>query len=63
MNNRQIEEVAKLLLDIGKLVLASLVLGFFQSKLDPSIVLAYSLIGLTVAFGLFIMGIKLLKEV
>lgn len=63
MNKRQVEEVAKLLLDIGKLVLASLVLGFFQSSLPTQLILAYSLIGLTVAFGLFIMGINLLKEI
>lgn len=62
MSNRQIEELAKLYLDIGKLIFASLVLGFFQSSLDKQIVLAYGLIGLTLALGFFTMGIQLLKE-
>ena len=63
MNSRQIEEIAKLFMDIGKLVFVSLVLGFFQSTLSMPVALAYSLIGLTIAFGLFIMAIKLFKEV
>jgi len=32
MTNKQIEELAKLFLDLGKLTFASLVLGFFQSE-------------------------------
>lgn len=63
MSGRQIEELAKLYLDIGKLIFASLVLGFFQSGLDTRVVLAYGLIGLTFSVGFFTMGIQLLKEV
>jgi len=62
MNNRQVEELAKLFLDIGKLVLASIVLGFFQSGLNPTLVFVYSLIGLTISLILFKMGLQLLKE-
>jgi len=63
MNFRQTEEFAKLFLDIGKLVFASLVLGFFQSGLPPLIVLGYSLIGLILSIAFFIMGLRLFKEV
>lgn len=63
MNKRQLEEMAKLLLDLGKLVFASLVLGFFQSTLPPSIIIAYELTGLIISLGLFIMGLRLMKEI
>lgn len=63
MSKRQLEEIAKLYLDLGKLVFASLVLGFFQSNLDRSIVLIYELLGLLFSVGFFIMGIRLLKEI
>jgi len=62
MNNRQVEELAKLFLDIGKLVLASLLFGFFQSDLNPTFIFLYSLIGLTISLILFKMGLQLLKE-
>lgn len=62
MTERQIEELAKLYLDVGKLIFASLVLGFFQSGLDTRLVLSYGLIGLTLSIGFFTMGIQLLKE-
>lgn len=45
MNKRQVEELAKLFLDIGKLTVASLILGFFQSKTDPFVILIYGFIG------------------
>lgn len=61
MNDRQIEELAKLYLDLGKLVFASLVLGFFQSNLERTTVLAYESVGLFISLGLFIMGIRLLR--
>jgi hypothetical protein len=61
MTERQIEELAKLYLDLGKLVFASLVLGFFQSNLQPTIIYSYGLLGLTISLGLFIMGLRLLK--
>lgn len=63
MTDRQIEELAKLFVDIGKIVLGSLVLGFFQSNLDPKLILGFGLIGLTISFSLFKMGITLFKEV
>lgn len=63
MNNRQIEELAKLSLDLGKLVFASLVLGFFQSKLELVLSISYGLIGLTIAIAFFTIGLRLLKEV
>lgn len=63
MSDRQVEELAKLFLDLGKLVFASLVLGFFQSGLPVIIVLGYSLLGLIMSLGLFIIGLQLLKEV
>lgn len=63
MNNLQINELAKLYLDLGKLVFASLVLGFFQSSLDKGTVLAYEFVGLCISLGLFIMGIRLIKEI
>ncbi len=59
---KQTEELAKLFLDLGKLIFASLVLGFFQSELTPNIILAYGLIGLTLSASFFIMGLKLLGE-
>lgn len=62
MTERQIEELAKLYLDLGKLTFASLVLGFFQSSLNSWLVLTYELIGLFFSIGFFIMGIRLLKE-
>lgn len=62
MNSRQIEELAKLYLDLGKLVFASLVLGFFQSNIEMSTALAYEFVGLSISLGLFIMGIRLMKE-
>lgn len=63
MNIRQLEELAKLYLDLGKLVFVSLVLGFFQSNLDRSVVLVYEFLGLLFSVGFFIMGIRLLKEI
>lgn len=63
MNNRQVEELAKLFLDIGKLSFASLVLGFFQIKSDPVIVFVVGILGLTFSLGMFILGLKLFKEV
>lgn len=63
MGDRQIEELVKLYLDIGKLIFASLVLGFFQSGLDIKLVLSYGLIGLTFSIGFFTMGIQLLRGV
>ncbi|MBI2334334.1 hypothetical protein HYU96_00885 [Candidatus Daviesbacteria bacterium] len=63
MNNRQKEEFAKLLMDIGKLTLASLVFGFFQTGSDPKLVLFIGGFGLTSAMVLFIMGLRLFKEV
>lgn len=62
LNKRQVEELAKLFLDVGKLTIGSLVLGFFQSNIDIRLSLAYSLVGLTFSMGLFIMGLSLLKE-
>ena len=63
MTNHQIEELAKLSFDIGKILFASLVLGFFQSGLHPNLVLGYGLIGLTLATIFFIIGLQLFKEV
>lgn len=63
MSKRQVEELAKLYLDLGKLTFASLVLGFFQSNLNRSVVLTYELVGLLFSIGFFIMGIRLLKEI
>ena len=61
MNSRQIEELARLYLDIGKITFTSLVFGFFQAKSDPRIVFAVGLLGLTFSITLFILGLKLLK--
>lgn len=63
MTNRQIEELAKLFLDLGKLTFASLVLGFFQSNLPSNIILAYGIIGLIFSIIFFRMGLYLMKEV
>ena len=63
MSIRQIEELAKLYLDLGKLIFASLVLGFFQSNLDRNIIIIYELVGLLFSVGFFIMGVRLLKEI
>jgi hypothetical protein len=63
MTKRQTEELAKLYMDIGKLTLGSLVLGFFQINIDPVGVLLIIIFGLTGSMGFFIMGLKLFKEV
>lgn len=63
VTDRQIEELAKLFLDLGKLTFASLVLGFFQSDLPQIIILAYGLIGLLFSFSFFIMGLVLLRRI
>jgi len=63
MTSRQIEELAKLFLDLGKLTFASLVLGFFQSNLQPITKISYEFIGLIIFSSFCIMGIQLLKEV
>ncbi len=63
LNDRQVEELAKLLLDLGKLVFGSLVLGFFQSNLEPGIVLAYGILGLGMSFVLFAIGLSIMREV
>ena len=63
MTKRQEEELAKLIIDIGKLTLGSLVLSFFQIKSEPLIVLAIVVIGLTASSGLFIIGLRLFKEI
>lgn len=63
MSNRQIEELAKLYIDLGKFIFVSLVLGFFQKNLDRQTIIAYGLIGLIFSIGFFIMGLKLLKEI
>ena len=63
LTKRQTEELAKLFLDVGKLTLASLVLGLFQLKLEPILLLAVSFLGLTISVGLFILGLELFKEV
>lgn len=62
LNDKQIEELGKLLLDLGKLVFASLVLGFFQSDLPPTAILAYGLLGLIFSATFFIVGLQLLKD-
>lgn len=61
--DKQVKEIGKLLLDLGKLIFGSMVLGFFQSGLDPLIVLAYELTGLLFSMIFFIFGIMLLKEI
>lgn len=63
LTKRQIEEIAKLLLDLGKFVFATLVLGFFQSGLPSIIALGYGFIGLTLSVIFFTMSIILLREV
>ena len=63
LTKRQTEELAKLFLDVGKLTLASLVLGLFQLKLEPILLLAVGFLGLTISVGLFILGLELFKEV
>lgn len=63
MTNRQIEELGKLYLDVGKLIIASLVLGFFQSNLSTQVIISYGLVGLTMAIGSIRMGLELFKEV
>lgn len=63
MTKRQIEELAKLFLDLGKLTFASLVLGFFQSNLPINIIYAYGIIGVIASMFFFYMGMKLIKEI
>lgn len=62
MINRQIEELAKLFLDMGKLIFVALVLGFFESNLPSIIIFAYGMIGLIFSLSFFMMGIRLLKD-
>lgn len=63
MTNRQKEEFAKLLMDIGKLTLGSLVFGVFQFTSNPLAVFIVALLGLTLSFGFFTMGLYLFKEI
>ena len=63
MTKRQVEELAKIFMDIGKLTFASLVLGFFQTRLDPTLTLIYESIGLIFTASFFYFGLKLFKEV
>lgn len=63
LTSRQTEELAKLLVDLGKLVFASLVLGLFQVELEPKLMIGAAFLGLTISLGLFILGLKLFKEV
>ena len=63
LSSRQLEELAKLFVDMGKLVFGSLVLGLFQAKLEPKLVIGVGFSGLTISLGLFILGLKLFKEV
>lgn len=63
MNKKQKEELAKLYIDIGKLIFASLVLGFFQSKTDPITLFIVFALGLTFSIGFFILGLNLFREI
>lgn len=63
LNKKQTEKLADLVMDLGKLVFASLVLGLFQTDLGTLIFWGVAMLGLTIALGLFIFGIGLLKEV
>jgi len=63
LTKRQVEELAKLFFDVGKLTLGSLVLGLFQLKLGPGVLLSIGMVGLTIAGGLFILGLELFKEI
>ena len=62
MTPRQIEETAKLYIDLGKLTFASLILGFFQFKSDPIVGLIVVILGLTFSMGFFILGLRVFKE-
>ncbi len=62
MTKRQIEGLATLFLDMGKLTFASLILGFFQTRTEPITVLFVGMLGLTFSLIFFILGLKLLKE-
>jgi len=63
MTSRQIEELAKLFLDLGKFTFASLVLGFFQSDLPPSLIFGYGIIGLIFTIVFIRMGLYLMREI
>lgn len=63
LTKRQLEELAKLFLDVGKLTLGSLVLGLFQLRLEPVLLLTVGVLGLTISIGMFILGLGLFKEV
>lgn len=63
MNKRQTEEFAKLFMDLGKLVFASLVSGFFQLEYEPVIALTIIVLGLTGSVIFFIIGLSIFKRV
>lgn len=63
LTSRQIEEAAKLSLDLGKLTFGSLILGLFQVKLNPLTLISVSLSGISISFALFLIGLSLFKEV
>ncbi|MGH7204163.1 MAG: hypothetical protein ACREHC_06995 [Candidatus Levyibacteriota bacterium] len=56
MTKRQVDALALLFLDMGKLTFASLLLGFFQTKTDPLIVFVIGIFGLTFSLAFFILG-------
>ena len=63
LNDKQVEELAKLFLDLGKLVFGPLVLGLFQSSLRLWQAGLVAVSGLLLSMVLFILGIRLMKEV
>ncbi len=62
MSPRQTEELAKTYIDLGKLIFASLLLGFFQFKEAPILGISAVFIGLTFSVGFFILGLRMFKE-
>lgn len=62
MTERQIEEFAKLCMDMGKLIFVSLVVGFAQIKSNPISFIAISTFGLTFCMAFFTMGLKLFER-
>ena len=62
MTPRQTEELAKTYMDLGKLIIVSLLLGFFQFKEEPVLGIAAVIIGLTFSVGFFILGLRVFKE-
>lgn len=62
LNKRRIDKLSDLLIDLGKISVGSVVIGYFLPGLAGEVSTAIFVIGAFISVGMFIMGLILLKE-